>query len=157
MNSVHTLTSYHLHIHFNIIPMFVWASQVVFSHQVFRLWCMRFSSPWMLHRPWLNHPNNISLSCPCAFLLIEHHAMKAYWGSGGIAPRILDLGTRSRWVFSFTPRKLYLQRNSPWYPFDRRLSGPQSRSESGGKQYFLITTYLCTVKQNIHWHPSTSY
>jgi hypothetical protein len=27
-------------------------------------------------------------------VLTEHHAMKAYWGSGGIAPRILDLGTR---------------------------------------------------------------
>jgi hypothetical protein len=26
-------------------------------------------------------------SCPCA--LTEHHAMKAYWGSGGIAPLIL--------------------------------------------------------------------
>jgi len=24
--------------------------------------------------------------------------MKAYWGSGGISPRILDLGTRWRWV-----------------------------------------------------------
>jgi hypothetical protein len=27
-------------------------------------------------------------NCPCA-LSNEHHAMKAYWGSGGIAPRIL--------------------------------------------------------------------
>jgi len=27
-------------------------------------------------------------------LLTEHHAMKAYWGNGGIAPRILDLATR---------------------------------------------------------------
>jgi hypothetical protein len=26
-------------------------------------------------------------SCPCA--LTKHHAMKAYWGSGGIAPLIL--------------------------------------------------------------------
>jgi len=26
--------------------------------------------------------------------LTKHHAMKMYWGSGGIAPRILDLGTR---------------------------------------------------------------
>jgi hypothetical protein len=26
--------------------------------------------------------------------LTEHHAIKTYWGSGGIAPRILDLGTR---------------------------------------------------------------
>jgi hypothetical protein len=28
--------------------------------------------------------------------LTKHHAMKAYWGSGGIAPRFLDLGTRWR-------------------------------------------------------------
>jgi hypothetical protein len=26
--------------------------------------------------------------------LTKHHAMKTYWGSGGIAPLILDLGTR---------------------------------------------------------------
>jgi hypothetical protein len=32
--------------------------------------------------------------CPCA--LTEHHAMKAYWRSGGIASRILDLGNRWR-------------------------------------------------------------
>jgi len=25
---------------------------------------------------------------------IEHHAMKAYWGSGDIAPRFTDLGPR---------------------------------------------------------------
>jgi hypothetical protein len=36
--------------------------------------------------------------------LIQHHAMKAYWGSGGIAPGILNLGTRRRWVISFTLR-----------------------------------------------------
>jgi hypothetical protein len=28
---------------------------------------------------------------PC---LIKHHAVKVYWESGGIAPRIVDLGTR---------------------------------------------------------------
>jgi hypothetical protein len=28
--------------------------------------------------------------------LAKHHAMKTCWGSGGIAPRILDLGTRWR-------------------------------------------------------------
>jgi hypothetical protein len=28
------------------------------------------------------------------FSITEHHAMKAYLGSGGIAPRSLDLGTR---------------------------------------------------------------
>jgi hypothetical protein len=29
-------------------------------------------------------------------LLTEHHAMKAYRGSGGMAPHTLDLGTRRR-------------------------------------------------------------
>jgi hypothetical protein len=33
---------------------------------------------------------------PILLFLTEHHAMKAYWGSGGIAPRILDIGTRWR-------------------------------------------------------------
>jgi len=28
--------------------------------------------------------------------LTKHHALKTYWGSGGIVPRILDLGTRWR-------------------------------------------------------------
>jgi hypothetical protein len=28
--------------------------------------------------------------------LTKHHAMKTYCGSGGIAPRVLDLGTRLR-------------------------------------------------------------
>jgi hypothetical protein len=29
--------------------------------------------------------------------LTKQHAMKTYWGSGSIAPRILDLGTRWKW------------------------------------------------------------
>jgi len=45
------------------------------------------------------------LSLPCA--PTEHHDMKAYWGSGAIAPRLLDFGTRWRSVISFTPRPLY--------------------------------------------------
>jgi hypothetical protein len=52
---------------------------------------------------------------PCA--LTEHHDVKAYWGIGGRAPRILDLGNGwGEWSVSrpgrFTPR-------------DRRLGGPQ--------------------------------
>jgi hypothetical protein len=39
--------------------------------------------------------------------LTKHHTMKKYWGSGGIASHVLDLGTRWRWVVSFTPRPLY--------------------------------------------------
>jgi hypothetical protein len=29
-------------------------------------------------------------------ILTERHAMKAYWGNGGVNPRILDLGTSWR-------------------------------------------------------------
>jgi hypothetical protein len=65
----------------------------------------------------------------CSFLT-EHHTMKAYWRSGFIAPRILDLGTRCRWVVSFTTRPLYPQGKNPWYP----LVGPQSRSGRGGEE-----------------------
>jgi hypothetical protein len=57
--------------------------------------------------------------------------MKAYWGSGGIAPRIFYLSTRWRWVVSFTPRPLYYMGKSPWYLLDRRLGGPQSRYGRG--------------------------
>jgi hypothetical protein len=60
--------------------------------------------------------------------------MKAYWGSGGIPPRILDLGTRLRWVVSFRPRPLNPVGKSPWYPLDRSLGGPQRRSGSGGEE-----------------------
>jgi hypothetical protein len=35
----------------------------------------------------------------------------------------IDLGTRWKWVVSFTLRPLYPQRKSPWYPLDRRLGG----------------------------------
>jgi hypothetical protein len=75
--------------------------------------------------------------------------MKAYWGSGCIAPRIVDLGTRWRWVVSFTPRPLYPQGRSPWYPLDRRLGGPQSRSGRGGV-VVAVTYKKKLVKRN---HP----
>jgi hypothetical protein len=69
-------------------------------------------------------------SWSCA--LTERHAMKAYWESGGIAPRIFDLCTRWRWEVSFTSVPLYPQGKSPWYPSDRRLGGLQNRSGHGG-------------------------
>jgi hypothetical protein len=40
--------------------------------------------------------------------------MKTYWGSGGIDPSILSLGTSWRFLVSFTPRPLYLRGKSPW-------------------------------------------
>jgi hypothetical protein len=40
-----------------------------------------------------------------------------------------DFDTRWVSVVSFTPRPLYPQVKSSWYPLDRRLGGPQSRSD----------------------------
>jgi hypothetical protein len=37
-------------------------------------------------------------------------------------------------VVSFTHRALYPQRKIPWYPLDRRLCGPQSRSGRSGEK-----------------------
>jgi len=46
----------------------------------------------------------------------KNHALKTYSGSGDIASHILYVGTRWRWVVSFTPRPLYPQRKNPLYP-----------------------------------------
>jgi hypothetical protein len=43
---------------------------------------------------------------------IKHHAMKAC-GSGGVAPCILKLSARWRWVVSFTPLPLYAAERTP--------------------------------------------
>jgi hypothetical protein len=61
-------------------------------------------------------------------------------GTSCIGSRILDLDTSWKWVISFTPRPLYLLRKIPSYPFDRRLSGPQSRSIRHGEQKHLAPT-----------------
>jgi hypothetical protein len=84
------------------------------------------------------HKANLHIFCFCkvkvklSLCLTKHHATKAYWGSGDTAPCIFYLGSRWRWVVSFTPRPLYSQGKSPWYPLDRRLGGPYSRSGRGG-------------------------
>jgi hypothetical protein len=55
--------------------------------------------------------------------LIMHHAMNMYWVSGGIAPCILNLGTRWRWVACFMPQSLYTHGKNSLYPLVRRLGG----------------------------------
>jgi hypothetical protein len=60
--------------------------------------------------------------------------MTAYWGVDVYIHALFDLGTGWRWAVSFTPRPLYPQGKSPWYPSDRRLGGPQSRCGRGGEK-----------------------
>jgi hypothetical protein len=59
--------------------------------------------------------------------------MKAHWGSGGIAPHLLDLGTRWRWVGQLHDLAALPPGRSPWYPLDR-LGGTQSRCGRGGEK-----------------------
>jgi hypothetical protein len=70
------------------------------------------------------------------FSLTEHNAMKAHWVMEVYLHLFFDLGTSSWWVVSFTPRALYPQGKSPWYPLDRRLGGPQSWSGCEGEEKY---------------------
>jgi hypothetical protein len=40
--------------------------------------------------------NNVYVKVKLSLCLTKHHTMKTYWESGGIAQRILDLGSRWR-------------------------------------------------------------
>jgi hypothetical protein len=52
----------------------------------------------------------------------------------------MHLNVRNRWrvVISYTYRSLYPLGNSPRYPLDSRMGGPQSRSEHGREQRNLL-------------------
>jgi hypothetical protein len=51
----------------------------------------------------------------------------------------LDLGTKWRWVVSFTHRPLYHRRKRPYYALDRRLGGPQSWSGCCGEELLSLS------------------
>jgi hypothetical protein len=68
----------------------------------------------------------VKVKSKLSLCLTKHHAMKTCC--------ILDLGTRWRWVVSFTSRPLYPQGKSPWHPLDRRLGGVHSCSGRGGEE-----------------------
>jgi len=53
--------------------------------------------------------------------------MKAYRGSRGINPLILNFGARWRSVINITPRLLHPQKE-PDYPVQRRVGGRQSQA-----------------------------
>jgi len=95
----------------------------------------KFSHPyWGLKWYFQSLHTNTLCKVKLSLCFTKHHAIKKMcWGSGNIAPRILDLGTRWRLLVKFTPRPIYPQGNSPCYPLDMRLGGPQSRSECDGE------------------------
>lgn len=75
-----------------------------------------------------------SYSCRCA----DHGEI---WGSQGICPLALSLGTRLRWLVSFVHQHLYIWGNSSLYPLNRRLGELQSYLDALGKKNIYCTQW----------------
>jgi hypothetical protein len=74
-----------------------------------------------------------ALGCRHSFWIKYVPCHEDAWLNEG-SSTILVLGTRWRWVVSFTPLPPYSHGNSPLYPLDRRLGGLQSRSVCCGER-----------------------
>jgi hypothetical protein len=65
------------------------------------------------------------------------------------------------WVVSFTPRPLYPLGKIPWYPLDRRLGGPQSRSGRRGEEEIFdpTRTRAPARSRSLYWlrYPGSPY
>jgi hypothetical protein len=91
--------------------------------------------------PWReSNTSLVTINLCLCFLVTEHNTIKAYWGSGSIASSILDLGTRWRWVVSFTLRPLYLQGKSRDTHLLGRWVGPRAGSQPS--HYTKYISYL---------------
>jgi len=101
---------------------------------------------WVIRFSLLNDIYMASGKVKFLLCLTKYHAIKSYlvlnyapwhedvWGSGGIAPPILNLCTRWRRVVSFTSRLLYSRGRNPRYPLYRRLEESQIRSGRGREE-----------------------
>jgi hypothetical protein len=81
-------------------------------------------------------------------LNLAYITMKAYLRSGDVAPVISNLGTRWKWVVSFTPRPLY-----PRCPLDRWLGWSHSRSGRNGEEKQF---HRCPCRVSKPAHPTRS-
>ena len=70
--------------------------------------------------------------CPCA-------RRETVSGSGGVAPRIMNLGTRSLLV-SLAPLPLYVRGKSPDTPWIGGLAGPTACPSASENEKFLVST-----------------
>jgi hypothetical protein len=67
-----------------------------------------------------------------------------HMGEWRYSSSIPDLGARQRWVVNFTPRPFCLRGNSPRYPLDKTLGGPQSLSGRCGEEKNLVLAEIRT-------------
>jgi hypothetical protein len=73
----------------------------------------------------------VNVQLKLSLCLTKHHAMKIYGQSGGIAPRILNLGTAWRWMLSFMPRQ---EEEPPGTHWIWDWVGPRASLESVAKR-----------------------
>jgi hypothetical protein len=59
------------------------------------------------------------------------------WGEWRYSSTIFHLSPGWKWMVSIRPLKVYVQGESPRYPFKRRLCGPQNRSWRSGEEKYL--------------------
>jgi hypothetical protein len=80
---------------------------------------------------------------------------------------ILDLGTKWRWVVSFTSPPLYPRGKRPWYPLDKRPGGQQSQSGRCGVGKNVLSLpeieprssspYPVAIPTELSWLKTTKY
>ena len=77
----------------------------------------------------------------------------------GIAPLILNLGTRLMWVVSFTPRPLYPRNEIPGYILNRRLAVLHFRYTRfwGGVLQCLLYVPFHSLLKNLHFTPRSLF
>jgi hypothetical protein len=95
-------------------------------------------------------PNEASTLCNFVYV----HEIKACGRRvGGIAPVILNLGTRWRWVVSLTLRPLDIQWKTLPCPLNRRLCGLHIRSGRfwEGKSLLLLPIFEHRNFQRVWW------
>jgi len=77
------------------------------------------------------------------------------WVNRNLASCILNVGTRWRWVVSFTPWPIYIRGKNPRYPLLRRMGGPKNRPGRGGEEkssplrgieLLWITSNICVIR-----------
>jgi len=81
--------------------------------------------------------------------------MKTYWGRGSIAPRILDLGTRWRWLVRFTPGGFTPRGRAPGTHWIRGWVGPRAGLDAVVKR--KIPNPLIIKSQFFNWGTSSSW
>jgi hypothetical protein len=105
-----------------------------------------YTSTWIvIFDAWISRiqKRKVNVKVNLSVCLTNHRAVRTYWRSGGIAPFILDLGTRWMWVVSFTLRPPYSQGKIPHYPLDRKLGGPQIGLKIKQRRTLKCFTYNC--------------